>query len=104
MPEATGEQEVASPLGTRGEGLHARRAHGNGQRFRQPFRCLDQLRREGSVFCAATQGASNVPTPVNGHVMIDRPRLGLVNTPPNTVSPQPGLDNRPLGLAEVGTP
>ena len=36
--------------------------------------------------------------------MFDRPRLGLVNTPPNTVSPQPGLDNGPLVVAEVETP
>ena len=54
MPEATGEQEVASPLGAGGEGLHALCAHGIRQRLRQPFRGLDQLRRQGCVFRLAS--------------------------------------------------
>ena len=56
------------------------------------------------VFCSSAHGVSDVPAAVYGHIMFGRPHLGLVNALPNTVSPQPGLDNRPLGLADVETP
>ena len=104
MPQATGEQEVASPLGAGGEGFHALRAHGNGQRLGKPFRGLDQLRCQGCVFRRTAHSALDVPTAVHGHVVLDRPHLGLSNALPNMVSLQPGLDHRSLGLAEVKTP